>query len=119
MNPTAPEICRVIANVRADVTCEKRTQADIETALVAAFGDLVKREHRLAPGDIPDFMIGGVVVEVKIKGAVKRSVYRQLERYGKHDCVTAIVLASSLAMGLPAFISDTPAYFVSLGRGWL
>lgn len=119
MSPTAPEICRVIASVRADLSCEKGTQADIEVALVAAFGDQVKREYRLAAGDIPDFMIGGVVVEVKIKGAVKRSVFRQLERYAEHDCVTAIVLASSLAMGLPAFICDTPAYFVSLGRGWL
>lgn len=119
MSTTAELICRVIASARYDLSNEKGTQSDMHKLLVSYFGDQVRREHRLGDGDIPDFMIGDVVVEVKIKGAVKRSVFRQLERYAAYPDVKAVVLASSLAMGLPDTINGKPAWFVSLGRGWL
>lgn len=122
-------ICQALASVRAPLSDEKATQAALETALVAAFGeDNVIREARLSPGDVPDFMVGpgirfglcpAVAVEVKIKGAEKRAIYRQLERYAKHPFVTGLVLATGVSMGLPAFIEDTPAYQVNLARGWI
>ena len=77
-----------------------------------------EREVRLAPGDIVDFMIGGVAIEVKIGGR-KRSIYDQCERYCEHERVEALVLATSVAMGFPPEIKGKPCYVASLGRGWL
>lgn len=112
-------VCEAIASVRVNLSRETQTQADIEAELVRRFGDRVRREHSLSPGDRPDFMVEGVVVEVKIRGAQKRSIFRQLTRYAEHDAVTALILASGVSMGLPEAINGKPCYFVSLGRGWL
>lgn len=101
-----------------DLSTEKRAQADVEEVFTRA-GIAFEREVTLGPGDIVDFLTGGVAIELKLKGARKKDVYRQLCRYARHSSVTALVLASNMSMGLPAEIEGKPAYFVKLGEAWL
>jgi argininosuccinate synthase len=77
------------------------------------------REHRLATGDIIDFFVDGVAVEVKLKRNQPPSILFQLKRYARHESVTSLVLVTNRAMGLPREINGKPAYYVSLGRAWL
>lgn len=77
------------------------------------------REPRLSARDIPDFMIGGIALEVKLKGARKKDVFRQLCRYAEHENVTAVVLVSNITMGLPPEINGKSIYFIALGKAWL
>lgn len=102
---------------RFPLTDEKILQARIAECLVKE-GIEHKREVRLAPGDIVDFMIGGVAIEVKIKGA-KRRIYDQCARYCEHEKVESLILLTSVAMGFPPEIHDKPCYVASLGRAWL
>lgn len=104
--------------VRADLSNEKRAQADLAGALAAA-GIAVEREVRLAPGDIIDLLCGDIGIEVKLKGARKRAVWAQLERYARHDRIAGLILASNLAMGLPASAGGKPLWFLPLGRAWI
>lgn len=119
-DPTPTEICRVIAAGRYDLSNEAAVQAGIDQLLVDAFGrEAVRREHRLSPFDRPDFMIGGVAVEVKVRGARPALIWKQLKRYAAYEAVSAVVLVTNRAMGLPASIDGKPAWYVSLGRAWL
>jgi hypothetical protein len=120
MSAEAAAIVRHLSLVRADLSDEKRAQADLFAALTPVFTDPpVEREVRLGAGDVIDFMIGGVGIEVKLKGARKADVYRQLGRYARHDRVSGLILATNLSMGLPKEIDGKPAWFVSLGKAWL
>lgn len=125
-----PDVCRAIAAGRIPLSTEKETQAAIDLLLLNAFGeDNVRREARLSPRDVPDFLVGervnrpgdwpGVAVEVKIKGGQKAAIWRQLERYAAHPQVTELVLATANAMGLPETCGGKPIYYLSLGRAWL
>lgn len=110
----------VIQRYRIELSSEKRTQEQIEEALIKE-GLKFEREPKLSPSDIPDFLMTetGLAIEVKIKGARKRSVLRQLERYASHERVRGLLLVTNLSMGLPASISAKPAWYASLGRGWI
>uniref|UniRef100_UPI0023F83B2E hypothetical protein n=1 Tax=Caballeronia sp. BR00000012568055 TaxID=2918761 RepID=UPI0023F83B2E len=62
----------------------------------------------------------GVAVECKMRNKARKiDIYKQLERYASHAEVTAIVLASNVAMGLPAEINGKAIYAASLSRGWI
>ena len=107
---------------RVDLSSEKAAQAGLAELLRDRLqGVSVEREVRLGDGgDIVDlFVAGAYVVEVKLRGAPKMAVYRQLRRYAGHPCVQGLILASNMAMGLPEEIEGKPASFVSLGMGWL
>lgn len=114
------ELCRILSSARLDLASEKATQAGIEAVLAANLpaGDF-EREAVLGPGDRPDFMVGTTAIEVKIQGARKMGIFRQLQRYAGYDRVSDLILISNIAMGLPGEIGGKPAYFISLGRGWL
>lgn len=111
-------LIELLKAARLDVSDEKRTQRDMAEVFDAR-GISYQREVRLSKSDIVDFMVHGIALEVKLKGANKRDVFRQLERYAEHDSVNALVLASNITMGLPAEIKGKPIYFIHLGRGWL
>lgn len=113
-----PAIINLVRSARVDLSSEKRAQADIESLLAGA-GIAFEREVRLSARDIVDFMVGGVAVELKLRGARKMEVFRQLNRYALHPRVESLVLASNLSMGLPPQIQGKDAYFVRLGEGWL
>ena len=76
------------------------------------------REHRLSLNDIPDFVIEGVVVEVKNKGQ-RTAIYRQLQRYSTHPELKGIVLVTSKSILLPPSINGLPTRVASLSRAWL
>ena len=116
----ASEVVRLIGSARLPLSDEKAAQAALSLALDAA-GMAHVREMRLSPKDIVDFLIPetGLAIEVKIAGTRKAAAYRQLERYAAYDEVRAIVLATSVSMGLPPEIGGKPAYYASLGRGWI
>lgn len=111
------EIKDIIERHRLPLNDEKVTQAAIANALELA-GVSFEREVRLSDADIVDFMAGTIAIEVKIKGA-KAAIYRQLERYAEHGCVTSILLVTSRSMHLPALIKGKPTLVASLSRGWM
>lgn len=115
------KISRFCSTQRVEMKDEKVAQEAMETALTGA-GYEFKREHRLSGKDIPDFLITesgySIVLEMKTR-AQRMQIYRQLERYSKHQAVDGLILLSGTAMGLPEHINGKPAVFASLGRGWL
>jgi hypothetical protein len=111
-------IIDLIRGAKIDLSNEKRAQADMEQLLTRA-GIPFDREVRLSESDIVDFMVDGIGIELKLRGARKKDVYRQLCRYARHPRVVALLLASNLSMGLPAQIEGKDAYFVKLGEAWL
>lgn len=111
-------IVDLFRSAKIDLSTEKRAQADMERVLQAA-GVSFEREVRLTSLDIVDFMIGGVAIELKLRGARKKSIYRQLSRYCTHQRVEALVLASNLSMGMPSQILGKDVYVVRLGEVWV
>lgn len=107
----------VLRSIRLPAGPEKDVQQAISDALGRA-GIVHSREVRLSPTDIIDFVVDGLGIEVKIKGA-RRAILRQLERYAAHPDISALALVSSVAMGVPAVINGKPVEFVSMGRAWL
>lgn len=93
-------------------------QEDIETSLrflQIAF----EREARLAPGERIDFLVtGGIGIEAKTR-CPPRQIYRQLERYATKDAITALILITGTALGLPASLNGKPLFYVSTGRAAL
>lgn len=114
---TARRLVRLIEGLRLPLSREKVLQREVAPYL-DGFGTSVQREHHLGNGDIIDFLVDGVGLEFKIKGQ-RRAIFRQCERYCRHDAVQALVLATNAAMGLPATIGGKPVLVASLGRGWL
>lgn len=112
------ELLTCLRSSRFPVTTEIKTQDAIEQALIEA-GIEFEREFRLSAKDRVDFFVNGVAVEIKVRAASARAIFRQVERYARHDIVTAIVLVSNKPMGLPAQINGKPAYFVNLARAWM
>ena len=116
---SAAPIVALLQGARLSLASEKGTQADI-AALLDRAGIQAEREHRLSDRDIPDFMLpGGIALEVKLRGQSKSDVFRQLVRYAAFEQVRELVLATNLSMGLPREICGKPAFYASLGRGWL
>ncbi len=110
-------LIKQLKSVRVDLETEKKAQACIEAEL-GQLGYSFTREHYLSDQDIPDFMISGICIEMKIKGTAK-NIYRQLSRYAEHPDVTAIILITNRSIGLPLTINDKPAYKINLGSAWL
>lgn len=114
---TARELVRLIERLRLPLAREKVLQRELAPHLDRVGVD-IRREHDLGDGDIIDFLIDGVGLEIKIKGQ-RRAIFRQCERYCGHDALQALVLATNVAMGLPSTILGKPVFVASLGRGWL
>lgn len=115
------DIARLLSQGRFDLSTETKCQADIETLLLASLpAGVVSREHRLSPADRPDFLVfDSIVIEVKVKGAGRAAIERQLLRYAVHPQVTGLVLATGVAMSLPDRLYGKPLAVVSMGRAWL
>lgn len=74
-----------------------------------------RREARLNDSDRPDFLVGDIVIEVKVGGALSE-VIRQLHRYAHSPDVKGILLVSSKARhgGVPMFLNGKPVQVMSL-----
>lgn len=96
-----------------------KSELDVHDGMQQAFesADIpFKREYKLNEQDIVDFLIDDqLAIEVKIKGR-PMDIFRQCERYCKHENVKAIILASSRHMGLPEEINGKPSYFFNLNQ---
>lgn len=110
-------LVRFIGSRRWPLSDEKRLQATMAEEFAEA-GIVAEREVHLGDGDIIDFMIGGVGIEVKIKGS-KREMYRQCERYCSHEQLKSLILATNVATGMPVTINEKPILVAMLSRGWL
>eukprot|EP00752_Nemacystus_decipiens_P015335 g13668.t1 len=102
-------------------TAQERAFAEALARALEGWGFAVEREVRLGPGERVDIMLADrIAVEVKVKRAwSKPAVLRQLRRYAAHERVAGLILATNLAMHLPAEIGGKPALIASLGRAWL
>lgn len=118
MNLHISQLIGIFHRHRIDLTDEKRAQADIEQAFIAA-GVEFQREHRLSQADIVDFLVNGnIAVEVKIGGS-RMAIYRQLERYAAHDAVTDLLLVSNVPITLPKTINGKGTAVAQLGAAWI
>lgn len=117
---SAADICAALRVGRFDLHDEKECQTQIADWLAELLpGADISREHRLSAQDIPDFLVGTVIVEVKMNGARPAGISRQLERYAAHEQVTDVILVTNRAAVLPATVGGKPLAVVSLGRAWL
>lgn len=114
-NLSASEVALTIGRGRFRQGDEYRLHEDLAEHLIKA-GIAFKREVRLSPGNRIDFLCdGGLGIECKAR-ARKREVFRQLERYAAEDAISALILVTGTALGLPADIAGKPLFYVPLGR---
>lgn len=112
------KIIEVIRRSKIDLSNEKQSQSDIASVFESE-GILFEREVRLSESDVIDFMVGDVGIEVKLRGANKKSVFRQLTRYATHEQVKSLILVTNTSMGLPPQIEGKDVFYVSLAEGWM
>lgn len=88
-----PELARLLEGYRLDASSESVLQDGIAAALTDA-GVVFEREARLDALSRPDFMVGGLAIEVKVGGSWAALV-RQLHRYAGHERVKGLLVVSS------------------------
>lgn len=94
----------------------QRAVNEMLAAFGPEFGFTHVREARLSSKDVVDFLVGGVAIECKVSGQ-PMAIYRQLQRYLKHDRIEAIILLTSRHMGKRA--EDKNIHVVHVGKAWL
>jgi hypothetical protein len=111
---TADDICSLIAKQRYHYRDELQLQEGIQAALTHNCVAFV-REHRLNATDRPDFMVGSMVIEVKIKGQLAK-LRRQIERYALNPDVCAVVVVTDKMRlsNLPDELYGKPVRVVTL-----
>jgi len=117
MNEHLSDLLSVLKAARLRVSTEAALQLSIQETLDTAGLDY-GREHSLSRRDRPDFMVGDIVLEAKARYP-KKKIYKQLERYSEHERVSAIVLVTGTAMGMPSEINGKPVFIISVGMGML
>lgn len=112
------DLVRYLRGGRYVVSTEAKLQVSIADWL--ALGQVAfERERRLAPGERIDFFVeSGIGIEAKTR-CDKRKIWRQLERYAGIKEVTALILMTGTAMGLPPAVNGKPLFYVSIGRAGL
>ena len=115
------DLVEFIRKLKIPYSTEKEMQESLFSCFSSA-GFNVQREFSLSPKDRIDFLItlesGAVGVECKTKGT-PISIYRQLERYSKYDCISSLVLITSKHMNAGDEIKGKPTYTVKTGTKWL
>ena len=102
------ELCAAILNRLPIVKDETQLQQKL-AEWFRSRGISFERERRLSARDRPDFMVGRIAVELKIKGSTA-SVIRQLSRYAESEEVDELVLVTTMAQHrrMPPTINDKP-----------
>lgn len=113
------DIAIALSRGRFPLTRESELQHAVDEFLRATFpGVAISREHRLGPGERPDWLVDGrFVVEAKIRSAARRLIERQVHRYAAYPEVEGIVLITGKSM--PPIAAIKPVVIVALGRSWL
>ena len=87
------DLYQLFSGFRFSWADESDLQDAIEQILVSA--DIpYSREHVLGPGERPDFLVGDVAIEVKVKGSAD-ALLRQVKRYADHDEVGSVLVVTS------------------------
>ncbi len=113
-------VCAWLRSYRYNFVGERELQDGLARALDDG-GYTFRREHRLGPGDVVDFLIDpGIGLEAKVDGSVSL-VTRQLLRYAQHEEIAALLLVTSLSRhdNLPAEMNGKPVRVVVLRTGVL
>lgn len=115
---TPEAVVAILGAVRFPLAREKETQAAIAAAL-AQRAVPFEREVDLGRRNIVDFVVAGETgIEVKVGGS-KRDIFEQCRRYCRSGRLSALILATNVAIGFPPDVEGVPCFVVSLGRGWL
>ena len=77
-----------------------------------------EREVQMGAKKRPDFMLGSVVVEVKIQGSAM-GILRQLKRYADDPRVEGVVLVSTRPITLPSLLGGKSVLAVDLWQNLL
>lgn len=119
MDATPQEVAALLRSVRFNYVSEDELQRGIEQVLTDAKVTF-EREVRLAPHDRIDFIVNGLGIEVKVKGATN-DVIRQLQRYLEYERITAVMLVTTCARhrDVPDTLRGKPVYVVALMTGIL
>lgn len=114
---TPARLREVLGSYRYTHTNERDLQDGIAQVL-ALRGIRFEREVRLSDEDRPDFMIGGIAVEVKVDGSLS-AVTRQVHRYAQQKAVRAVLVVTSLSRlgNLPATVNGKPVAVLALLGG--
>ena len=112
---SAQAIAELLRGYRFNHDNEKELQAGIEQILSKA-GLRFERECRLGEAGQIDFLVGGVGVEVKIKGSLTAMTI-QVHRYTRRDEVTSLLVATTKKrlLNLPSEMNGKPIVTVWLG----
>jgi hypothetical protein len=110
-------LASLLSHYRHRYDNEGELQASIAKVL-GSHGIAFEREVRLSDKDRPDFMVGGVAIEVKVASS-RADVLRQLARYAEHPEVSGMVLVTSKAchLNMPAQLLGKPLAVCSLLGG--
>lgn len=111
------KLAGILGRLRMPLHDEKAAQRELEEHL-ERHGVPFQREVRLSNEDIVDFMVGGIAIELKVKGS-RSAALRQIERYALHPDVTGVILLTNRSCLLPSVIHGKPALAVSMGGAWL
>jgi hypothetical protein len=111
-------LVELIRSHRYSYVNEKELQAGIEQVMLGAGlvrGIDFQREVHLSVSDIADFMVGSVVIEVKIGGSLSEQT-RQIHRYLQHGSVSAVLLVATRMRltNLPNEMSGKPVRTIVL-----
>jgi hypothetical protein len=115
--PTTPDLanlCKVFSAYRYNFQDETSLQEGMAIALTRHAIDF-EREVRLDAKNRPDFMIGSVAVEVKIKGSFAEFL-RQAHRYLALEQITALIVVGTPKWmpAVPTTMLGKPVYTVRL-----
>lgn len=111
------EVMQLLRKHRFDLSTEKIVQQEMAT-LFKSKNIPFEREVRLAKGDIIDFIVGGIGIEIKIKG-VKSAIYKQCVRYCEYEKIKILILATSQSLGFPPEINCKSCYVINFSKAWL
>ena len=111
------QVCSALKGRKLPLENEKVLQGRMEEIFTESAVEF-DREFWLDKESKPDFMIDGVAVEVKITGS-RLEIYRQVQRYAKHEAVKAIILVTNKSIGTIVLHENKPFKLIALNRSWL
>lgn len=119
METTIEQVLAAVVHYRFRYADERELQDGLEQAFELAGLGLV-REARLSAQERPDFLVGRIAVEVKVKGDM-RSLAAQVARYCRLSMVDGVVVVTSRVrhLRLPATIEGKPVAVVELASAGL
>lgn len=111
----APDtVCQILASHRYNIQDELSLQDGIDSVFKKA-GLTFRREAALDAHNRPDFMVGKLAVEVKIKGTFAQFL-RQAQRYAELDQVDAVIVVGTPKWMplVPSSLNGKPVFTVRL-----